>query len=319
MGTRGTATDLRGTTRKQGRGRPQPFPKPLLYLRQPQGATYPPNGRGACQGSPPAKPTRVPAAIAPAAMRVRTCRRRPSLCVRFFSASAIHCRPDPPTVRQVPVTDPVITHVIRRCLRWNRRRSARGQAPGVVRSIRRVTVTRSEFAGVRFPARRHHADRALVPAVACPTPGRRGATRRSRHRSGPRDRVPVGGAVRPAVCRGGPALPAQLWEPVVRWRDPGEGARPVAIPVPGGRQVRPGHGRAGVAETGQESSTAVLHPGTGRRYHAGRGDHRPGRRLPASAGRVAACRPALHRARTRTTGSRPITAGSRHRHDPCAA
>jgi len=65
--------------------------------------------------------------------------------------------------------------------------------------------------GVRrapLPTRGDHAGGALVCAVLAVLSGRRGAARRTRHRSRPHQRVPVGAPVHPAVHRGGPAPPA---------------------------------------------------------------------------------------------------------------
>jgi transposase, IS6 family len=181
-------------------------------------------------------------------------------------------------VCQVPVTDPVIAHLIRRCLRWNRRRSARGQALGVVRSIRRVTVTRSEFAGSAYPPdvitltvhwylrsavlprdveepladRGIEADHATVFRwVVRFTPLFAEAAPPCRHNSG--DRWFVDETQVKVLGR---------WRYLYRAVD--QFGQVMDVPVsPNGTRKQPGG----------------PHPGAGRRHLAGRGDHRPGRRL----------------------------------------
>ena len=204
-------------------------------------------------------------------------------------------------------------------LRWNRGRSAgRSTHPGVVRSTRRVAAARSEFAGFRFPPE--------VITLAVRWYVRYSLSYRDVEELLAERGIEVDHTTlfrwvvrfTPLFVEAARPVPAHPWGPVVRRRDVCEGRRQVALPVPGGRPVRPGHRRAGVTQAGQESGPAVLHPGAGRRHLADGGDHRSGTRLPAHSRGHAARRSARHREATRTTGSRPTTAGSRPGSDPCA-
>ena len=151
-----------------------------------------------------------------------------------------------------------------------RRRSSRAEEAGRMRRPRaaRPNVDRSAFAGFRFPPE--------VITLAVRWYLRYGLSYRDveellaeRGRRGrPRHGVPVGAAVHAAVRRGRPPAPARHRGPLVRRRDLRQGRRPVAVPVPGGRPVRPGHRRAAVRAAGHRRPPAGSSPGrcaTGRR------------------------------------------------------
>ena len=70
----------------------------------------------------------------------------------------------------------------------------------------------------------------------------------------------------------------------------------MAVPLPGRRPVRAGHRRAAVRAPGHHGRPAVLQPRPPARARAGRGDHRPGRPVPAGIGRADPGRGARHRA-----------------------
>ena len=127
------------------------------------------------------------------------------------------------------------------------------------------------------PARGDHAGGPLVPAVRTLVSRCRGAAgpaRASRSTTSPVYRWAA--AVHPAVRRGRPPAPARHRRPLVRRRGLRQGRRPLAVPVPGGRPVRPGHRRHDVRPAGHRRRPPVLHPSVKVRPGAGGGDHRQG-------------------------------------------
>src|SRR6266545_4859978 len=172
---------------------------------------------------------------------------------------------------------------------------------------------------VPVPARGHHPGGPLVPAVRPVLPGRRGAPRRARGRGRPRQRLPVGPAVRTGVRGGGSSSTAHHSEIAGTW------TRPLS------RWMGPGATCSGPSTSSARSSTCTSHldgtpvqPAGSSIERSGGPESLPWRSPPTGTGSTPGCsmsccrRPSTRRRSMRTTRWRLTMDGSKHDFDRCA-